>query len=666
MRLPLKAKLFFIMLLAVLVPVIVTRTFILREQQKNLETAFVRQGKVMFDQIVVTRRWLSKQEGVYVRKNPFTKESPYLKNANTKTIQGDPIILRSPGLVTRELSQLSEKEGLHAFRIISEKPINPDNLPNDWESKSFKVFEKGQPENWDIVKIDGATWFLFMAPIYMEASCHNCHEEQKYTVGEVRGGVSIQFPVGDILAGADASNRNISIGMGLLFASVFILLWVGSRRTVMVPMLNVTSAVTAMSKGDYEIPLKPGSNDELGDLVNAFVNMRSIIKDYNEKLENEVLKRTEEYENMRAHAQKERDFVINLFERMTDGVCVISSETQEVEYINPSLESVFEGNKQSIYGEAFFSDSSSYQEYKENEGSPTVFRKEITAANGAKVFDLLATELINPNGSKSRLFVFRDITDRKLLEKELLDMNKNLEVKIQEQTKVLIEQEKMAAFGEVSAGLAHEIRNPLSAIMSGISLMESGKRTGEEKVRILNLIKQEASRLNNSLTDFLLFARPHTPKKVRVELTSIIKEIIQMVEDDREIKGDVEIVLDLAKMPPVWFDDDALRQVIWNITLNALQAMEEKGKLTFESKELDGGSWSLSVTDTGPGVPDEIRERIFDPFFSNKKEGTGLGLSIVGRIIKMHGGEIECFDAPEGGTVFKITIPGEPLRPNRG
>ena len=657
MRLPLRAKLFFIVLLGVLVPVIITRTYILREQKKNLETAFVRQGKVMFDHIVVTRRWFSKQEAVYVIKMPYTKESPFLKNSNTKTIDGNPIILRSPDLVTREISQLSSKEGLSSFRISSTKPINPDNLPDNWERECFDVFEKGAAENWSFFKKDNETWFRYMAPLNMEASCHHCHEEQKYPVGEIRGGISLQFPVGDILAGADISNRNISIGMGLLGTAIVIFLWMGSKKIVITPLLEMTRAVVAMSEGNFNVPLKRRRKDELGDLISAVIKMRSIVKDYNTKLENEVRNRTEEYENMRAHAQKERDFVINLFERMADGVCVISSETQEVEYINPSLESVFEGDNENIYGEAFFSNSSSYQEYSEQEGEPTIFRKEITAANGTQVFDLLATELTNPNGSKSRLFVFRDITERKILEQKLLDMNKDLEVKIREQTRALIEQEKMATLGEVSAGLAHEIRNPLSAIMSGISLMESGKRTSEEKERILNLIKQEASRLNNSLTDFLLFARPHVPKKVRVDLTSIIKEIIQMVEDDHEIKGDVKIVLDLVKMDPVWFDDGALRQVIWNITLNALQAMEGVGKLTFQTKDLDDGSWTLSVKDTGPGVPDEIRQRIFDPFFSNKKEGTGLGLSIVGRIINIHGGKIECVDAPEGGTIFNISMP---------
>jgi len=170
--------------------------------------------------------------------------------------------------------------------------------------------------------------------------------------------------------------------------------------------------------------------------------------------------------------------------------------------------------------------------------------------------------------------------------------------------------------------------------------------------------------LNASLTDFLLFARPQKPKTVRNDLNFLIQEIVQLIEDDREIKGGIEVILDLEAMPPIWFDDDQLRQLIWNIALNALQAMRGKGRLELRTRKT-GEGWRLEVEDTGPGIPEPIRDRVFEPFFSTKKEGTGLGLSIVRRIIQTHGGSIEFRTEKGRGTTFIMTAPEHPSESDR-
>jgi signal transduction histidine kinase len=237
------------------------------------------------------------------------------------------------------------------------------------------------------------------------------------------------------------------------------------------------------------------------------------------------------------------------------------------------------------------------------------------------------------------------------------ETKKKIEIRVREQTAALLEREKFSALGEVSAGLAHEIKNPLSAILSGMSLLESGKRTEAERERIVKLVKREAGRLNSSLTDFLLFARPQHLKRVRIDLNGLIREIARLVEEDPEISGEAQIILELAELPAIWFDDEQLRQLIWNVVLNGLQAMEGKGRLVIRTGREGEDWWRLEVEDTGTGIPEEIRDRIYDPFFSTKRDGTGLGLSIARRIVRAGGGGISSESAPGKGCKFIITAP---------
>ena len=657
MRSSFRAKLVFVIFLGVLIPMGISVVSLRRGYRQNLEEAFVQQGRIMFNQLQVTRRWLSLQGGVYVFKRPAVQLSPYLdQRVDTATREGDPITLRSPDLVTRELSELAEKQGLFRFSIVSNTPINPHNLADPWAAERLREFEQGRSEAWAIVGSGRDSRFRYIAPLRTEASCLRCHQEFGFKVGEVRGGISVEFPVGEMLAAADRENLNLAIGAAAIGAAIMAFFYLGTRRIVLNPLSEVTDAISAMAKGDYDFPLAPRGQDELGDLARALIEMRAVIKHYSQTLEREVAARTRELEVMRGRAQKERDYLINLFERMADGVCVTAHDHHRLEYINPSLDAILGPNRETICRTIFGQGQGGVPE--PSPGAEAVVRREVEAPGGL-VFDVLASELQNPDGSCSWLLVFRDITKRKELEGALLEMNRTLEAKVREQTAVLVEQEKLATLGEVSAGLAHEIRNPLSAILSGISLLESSQRTPAERERILRLIKREAGRLNASLTDFLLFARPQEPKKVRIDLAVIIREIVHLVEDDPEIRGQNQIQLDLADLPPVRFDDDQLRQVIWNVTLNALQAMKGKGTLTFRTRAESEQGFRLEIEDTGPGIPANIRDRIFNPFFSTKKEGTGLGLSIVRRIVSAHGGTVRVESEEGKGTKLIIVAPRE-------
>lgn len=655
MRFLLRAKLFLVVILGVVIPIAGGLLYLRRGYNHALEAAFVRQGRAMVGQVLVTRRWLSMHGGVYVVKQPFVRSSPYLGDVDTYTAAGDPVTLRSPDIVTREISELAGSDGLFRFHVMSNTPINPANLSNPWEEESLLRFEQGEREAYEVMGSGEAAIFRYIAPLFTEASCLRCHQEYGYKVGDVRGGISVEFPVGDMLAAAERENHNLAFGALLVSAAIVITFWAGANRIVLRPLSDVTRAISAMAAGNYDFPLAPRRNDELGDLTRAMIDMRRTIRDYKQNLEQEVAARTRELDLMRGRAQSERDYLINLFERMADGVCVTTASDHALEYINPSLAATL-GDDRAEICRAIFNRSTSA--LKALPDAPELIHREVNAPGGS-TFDVLASELKNPDGSMSWLLVFRDISKRKQLEEALMEMNRTLEAKVREQTDAMVEREKLAALGEVSAGLAHEIRNPLSAILSGIALLETSQRTPAERERILQLIKREAGRLNASLTDFLLFARPQEPKKVRIDIARLIREIVHLIEEDPEIKGQTKIKLELTDLPPVIFDDDQLRQVIWNVGLNALQAMKGQGQLTFRTRREGKNAWVLEIEDTGPGIPDNVREHIFNPFYSTKKDGTGLGLSIVRRIILAHGGSIHLQNPATGGTIFTFIVPWE-------
>ncbi len=659
MKLRLRPRLFLLVTVGVIVPIAFFCAYLIYQGRQDLRKAFVNRGRAMFKQIVITRRWLARHGGVYVRKAPFVKPSPYMEGADTSTIKGEPITLRSPEVVTREMSELSEKEGISSFRLVSLNPINPANKPDAWEARSLRSFKHGNQESYTLEEEGFGTTFRYMAPIKSEASCMKCHQERAFKVGQVRGGISIEFPVeGNLVRarGTALTTLVLVLGLGVL---MIIILWAGSRKFLLKPLSRITGAVSAMARGNYDYPLEPVRDDELGELTETFIEMRNLVRDYNRRLETEVEIRTEKLASLQELAQQERDYLINLFDRMADGLCVVSGDDHHIEHINPSLAAVFgaaEGKK--CYQVLFGIDAPCDYCPFSPEGDSGLHKREVTVPGSEKVYEVLETVFGNPDETKSWLLVFRDITERKWLETELFEVNRNLEAKVQEQTQALLEQERLATLGEVSAGLAHEIRNPLSAILSGISLLESGRRSEAESERIINLIRREAGRLNASLTDFLLFAKPQQPNRVRIDLAGLIREIVQLIEEDADIKGQSTILTEIEQVPTVWFDDGQLRQLIWNICLNGLQAMEEEGGvLTIRLTRESGVCWRLEVEDTGIGIPEELKEKIYNPFYSTKKEGTGLGLSIVGRIVSAHGGSIQCISQPGQGTRFIIIIP---------
>lgn len=237
--------------------------------------------------------------------------------------------------------------------------------------------------------------------------------------------------------------------------------------------------------------------------------------------------------------------------------------------------------------------------------------------------------------------IFQDITELKNLEEELKH------------------KETLAAIGELSANIAHEIRNPLASLKGSIEILKEGTLTKDHGEKLMNIAISEMDRLNTIITDFLTYSRPKPPEFFRFDLHTMLDETIELIKSAilntegiaiiRTFKGPNEIVADPQK----------LRQVFLNIGMNAVESLQDTGRLVIGTRRVND-SVIISFKDTGMGIPREKLKDIFYPFYTTKDKGTGLGLSIAYRIIEEHNGKISVESRQGQGTTFEIFLPLSP------
>jgi signal transduction histidine kinase len=241
---------------------------------------------------------------------------------------------------------------------------------------------------------------------------------------------------------------------------------------------------------------------------------------------------------------------------------------------------------------------------------------------------------------------------------------KRATAELEDTQRQLFQSEKLAALGKLSAGIAHEIRNPLTSIKILIHSLVDEMATAASREKDLAVIETEIERVNKIIKQFLDFARPRPPSLEPRDVRKVLEETIALVVYEMEAQGVLLKREDDPALPPVPMDGEQMKQVFLNLLLNAIQAMPQGGKLkvaTAVQRHSGGthGSPVVTITfqDSGEGIAEEIQSRIFEPFFSTKEEGIGLGLPIAQRIIEEHGGEIKLESTLGKGTTFYITLP---------
>jgi signal transduction histidine kinase len=220
----------------------------------------------------------------------------------------------------------------------------------------------------------------------------------------------------------------------------------------------------------------------------------------------------------------------------------------------------------------------------------------------------------------------------------------------------MIRADRLATIGELAAGAAHEIRNPLTAIKSSLQYLTEKCQQETEK-KLLGVALQETDRIDEILAALLSFSRPSEIRKEQYDLAVTLEESLALLSFQARA-GAVEVETKFPPGPVVLYGDKSqVKQLFLNILLNGIQAMEGGGKLSTEVVSLGSGKVLVRVTDTGIGIPEENMDKIFDPFFTTKKGGTGLGLSICYSIVKSHRGEIEVRSRVAEGTTVLVTLP---------
>jgi two-component system sensor histidine kinase PilS (NtrC family) len=256
---------------------------------------------------------------------------------------------------------------------------------------------------------------------------------------------------------------------------------------------------------------------------------------------------------------------------------------------------------------------------------------------------LMATMLSFPNGRSGYLFTFQDVTELRRLER-----NARL-------------QQRLAAVGEMAAGIAHEIRNPLASMSGSIQLLRQELSLSEEQGQLMDIVLRESERLNDTIRSFLAYARPQKFAVAPLDLAKVVRDTVLLIRNSAEARDTHSVDVE-APPEPVWLDADEnqIRQVIWNIASNGLRAMSAGGRLVLsvERDMVDGHEQVvLGFSDTGRGIPPDEIDSIFQPFMSSFDRGTGLGLAIVHRIVTDYGGAIQVSSRVGVGTTVRVRFP---------
>ncbi|NOY08943.1 MAG: PAS domain-containing protein [Spirochaetes bacterium] len=372
--------------------------------------------------------------------------------------------------------------------------------------------------------------------------------------------------------------------------------------------------------------------------------MRKFIQKALEKL-NKMDK--EQIKNILCHISGENELLEMVLNSMTDGVVVIDQQYRVLLY-NKSFARMMLFNQEEIPDEELWSiinDEEIAAFLKEKLiNQEKIIDKEFTLENSInRIISVSIMPLVKEKKVQGNLVHIEDVTEKRSREARLRRA------------------ESLAALTTLAAGVAHEIKNPLGSI--GIHLQLIQKEIGNREViksetirKYLDVINEEVDRLNRIVVDFLFAVRPMDTKLEEQDLNQVLKDLFNFLQYELKESG-VKLKVKLAEqLPKIKIDEKYIKQALLNLVKNSLYAMQDGGSLIVRT-ERAGGAVLLIITDTGTGIPDEILDKIFEPYFTTKDFGTGLGLTLVYKIIKEHMGEITVKSKEGEGTTFTISFP---------
>jgi signal transduction histidine kinase/HAMP domain-containing protein len=486
-----------------------------------------------------------------------------------------------------------------------------------------------------------------------------------------------------------ANMKNIIVLLTMLVVGIGILLTIFLVNIVVKPIQQLVFATDKVANGDLAQMVKVRRKDEIGKLASAFNRMtnslkesREKIEEYNRTLENKVKERTMDLERTTRLLQAEYNRLDAIVNSPNLGI-VIEDKDYNIKFMNKSLIDAF-GNQIG---------KKCYEKFKGRKEKCEVCPIDEILIKGKKAFNyfdqdhagnyyaISAALFQDEKGEKYILETLRDITEQRKLEMQVEEYTENLEKtnaelqnafkNLKETQAQLIQAEKMAGIGQLAAGVAHELNNPLGGILGycQFALEKITKKplkelTGEDistYSQYLKDIEQQSQRCKAIIQSLLKFSRASVKENLEpTDVNSVLKETFAFAKHQMEKrKVKLEEVLS-PSLPPINGNASQLQQVFTNLVLNAIQAMPQGGKLTVWDKvSEDKKNMEISFADTGEGISKENLNKIFEPFFTTKKvgQGTGLGLSVSYGIVKDHGGDILVESTVGKGTTFTVFLP---------
>ena len=348
----------------------------------------------------------------------------------------------------------------------------------------------------------------------------------------------------------------------------------------------------------------------------------------------------------------------NIVQSINTGLITLNNQL-EISYINPAAEQISGfgyGDLEGIYIGDIFPKIVPYLSISDRRGGNDDMPQpqkgidvDFDRRDGARLHLGFSQSILkDPGGDEIGLIlIFQDLTEFRQMQEQVRRMD------------------RLAVAGELAAGIAHEIKNPLASLSGSIQMLRDELDFGPIQQRLMDITMREAERLNALVNEFLLFARPERAVDRSVEVNEVIEDTLEMLKNSPELSRPIRIEKTLSKNLWVHIDSQRLQQVIWNLVLNAVQEMKNSGRLSvataIRSKRGSGDAQEklaeISISDTGPGILPENQGKVFDPFFTTKDQGTGLGLTIVHRIVENYDGKIFLDSDGRSGTTFTLHFP---------
>lgn len=563
------------------------------------------------DKDLLFRKWNSLHGGVYVPITEKTRPNPYLHYEMQREItasDGKIYTLINPAYMSRELFELGIEKQKHSAHVTSLNPLRPENLADPWEAQALKTFEKGAKEISSVAILNGIEQMRLMIPLPTEQECLKCHADQGYVLGDVRGGLSIALPMDQFWDAKAKTIRNIWVG--------HILFWLMGLLGVGLNFISLHRRFLDRKKAEETLRFSEARYREL------FDRMGSGVAVYEARNNGE-------------------DFVIVDFNKAAE----VLEKIEKRELLGRNVAEVFPGIKefglfeilQRVWatGNPEFMDSHQYRDER------------ISGWRENFVYKLPSGEVVA---------IYRDVTHVKMIEENLRHA------------------QKMEAIGTLAGGVAHDFNNILTAIIGYAELSLVATPKGSPVYQHIEKIVISGKRASELVKQILTFSRQTGHEKRGMLLQLVLKETVKLLRGTLPTTIDIRQEIDVH-CGPVLADITQIHQIIMNLGTNAFHAMRDKqnGILEISLTEVvvdavkaskypgvRAGKYArLMVKDTGHGMNKEVLNRIFEPYFTTKKqgEGTGLGLATVHGIVKNHQGFLEVESSPGQGSTFTIYLP---------